>query len=123
MSAFDELQAISPQTLADGYLARVVHGDRLTLAIVEIQPGAVLPEHEHENEQFGMVIEGSVVFQVGEQTQTIQPGGIWRIPSRTRHTATGGPNGAVVMDVFSPAREDWVDREQLAPRHPRWPRH
>ena len=49
MSAFEDLESISPQLLADGYLARVVHGEELTLAVVEIAPGAELPEHRHAN--------------------------------------------------------------------------
>ena len=71
MGAFDELQAISPQVLADGWLARVVHGQRLTVAVVEAEPRAVLPEHRHHNEQFGMVIEGSVIFRIDEEERTI----------------------------------------------------
>lgn len=122
MSAFDELHAIPPQQLADGYLARAVHGQQLTLAIVEVGPGAVLPEHQHVNEQFGMVIEGSVLFRVGDETRTVEPGGIWRIPSQKPHTLTGGPDGAVVVDIFSPPREDWAARECLDPRPTQWPR-
>jgi quercetin dioxygenase-like cupin family protein len=121
MSAFDDLQAIPPQLLADGYLARAVQGDRLTLAVVEVEPAAVLPEHHHENEQLGLVIEGSVVFRVGDETQTLGPGGIWRIPANTPHTVTGGQAGAVVIDVFAPARKDWTTREQLEPRPGAWP--
>jgi unsaturated pyranuronate lyase len=121
MSAFDDLHLISPQLLADGYLARAVHGEQLTFAVVEVEPNAVLPEHQHANEQFGMVIEGSVVFRVGEETKTVEPGGIWRIPSETPHAVTGGARGAVVVDAFSPAREDWVARERLEPRPTQWP--
>lgn len=122
MVPFDDLQLVSPQLLAEGYLARAVHGEHLTLAVVEVEPGAVLPEHQHANEQFGMVIEGSVVFRVGEETRTVEPGGLWRIPSDTPHTVTGGEAGAVVVDIFSPARDDWASRERLEPRPPRWPR-
>lgn len=121
MRAFDDLGAISPQLLADGYLARAVHGEQLTLAVVEIEPGAVLPEHRHGNEQCGMVIEGSVVFRVGSETRTVGPGGIWRIPSETPHTVSGGSEGAVVVDIFSPPRADWAERETLDPRPPQWP--
>src|SRR6266852_2432348 len=71
MSAFEDLHAIPPQLLAEGYLARAVHGERLTLAVVEVEPGAELPEHQHDNEQFGIVIEGSVVFRVGDETRTL----------------------------------------------------
>jgi quercetin dioxygenase-like cupin family protein len=121
MSAFDELQSVAPQLLAEGYLARVVHGKQLTLAVVEVEPGAELPEHRHANEQLGMVIEGSVVFRVGDETNTVEPGGIWRIPSDTPHTVTGGAGGAVVVDIFSPARDDWATHERLEPRPTHWP--
>jgi len=107
MSAFDDLPSIAPQLLAEGYLARAVHGEHLTLAIVEVAAGAKLPEHSHANEQFGMLIEGSVVFRVGEESRIVQAGGIWRIPPNTPHTITGGDRGAVVVDIFSPPRHDW----------------
>ena len=48
------------------------------MAVVEVDPGAVLPEHDHVNEQFGMVIEGTMHFRVGEETRTLGPGGIWQ---------------------------------------------
>lgn len=121
MSAFDDLHSIPPQLLADGYLARAVHGQQLTLAVVEVDPGAALPEHQHANEQFGMVVEGSVFFRVGDETKTVGPGGIWRIPSLTPHTLVGGPEGAVVLDIFSPPRGDWAVHERRAPTSPRWP--
>ena len=73
MTAFDELKAIPPQMLADGYLARAVHGKRLTMAVVEAAPGAVLPEHRHDNEQFGMVIQGTVTFRIGGEERSLGP--------------------------------------------------
>lgn len=121
MGAFDELHAISPQMLADGYLARAVHGERLTLAVVEVEPDAELPEHRHDNEQLGMVLQGSVIFRVGDEQQSLGAGGIWRIPSDTPHTVTAGHTGAVVIDIFSPPREGWTAHERLTPRQPSWP--
>jgi hypothetical protein len=43
MSAFDELQSVPPQLLAEGYLARAVHGKQLTLAVVEVEPAPSYP--------------------------------------------------------------------------------
>lgn len=120
-SALDDLAAVAPQLLADGYLARAVHGEQLTLAVVEIAPGAALPEHSHANEQFGLVLEGSVLFRVGDEEQTLERGGIWRIPSDTPHSVTGGDSGAVVIDVFAPPRDEWRGLETLPPRPPAWP--
>ena len=122
MSAFKHLDGIGPQLLAKGYVARAVHGERITLAVVEIEPGVELPEHRHENEQLGIVFEGSVRFRVGDEQRTLGPGWVWRIPSDTPHTVTGGDEGAVVMDVFSPARDEWTTIDRLATRPASWPR-
>ena len=82
-SAFDDLGGIAPQQLFEGFLARAVHGERLTLAVVEIEPHAVLPEHDHGNEQFGLILRGTASFRVGDETRELAPGDIWRIPSGT----------------------------------------
>jgi quercetin dioxygenase-like cupin family protein len=89
--------------------------------VVEVAPGAKLPEHRHIYEQFGMVIEGSVIFRVGDEERNLGAGGIWRIPSATPHAVTAGDAGAVVVDIFSPPREDRTGRERLTPRQPSWP--
>jgi unsaturated pyranuronate lyase len=120
-AAFDELASISPQMLRDGYVARVVHGDRITFAVVEVEPDAGLPEHSHENEQFGMVIQGSVTFRVGDESRTLELGGIWRIAANMPHSVIGGAEGAVVLDVFTPAREDWKGLPTQDLSSTRWP--
>lgn len=121
MSAFDDLTAIQPQQLFEGYLARVVHGEELTFAVVEVDAGADLPEHHHANEQLGMVIRGSLLFRIGDEEREVGPGGTWQIASDTPHSARGGPHGAVVIDVFAPPREDWKAIPTQEPRAPRWP--
>ena len=121
MGAFRDLASIPPQQLAAGYAARAVHGERLTFAVVEVDPGADLPEHGHDNEQLGMVIEGEITFHVGDEEQTLGPGETWTIPSGVRHRARGGPDGAVVIDVFAPGRDDWRSIPEDAPVPSRWP--
>jgi unsaturated pyranuronate lyase len=121
MSAFDDLSDIGPQQLFAGYLARAVHCDDLTFAVVEIEPGAALPEHHHENEQLGMVLRGSMTLRVGDEERGLGPGGIWRIPPNVPHSASGGPDGAVALDVFSPPREDWKALDAEEPRPAHWP--
>ena len=123
MSAFTRLDAIAPQFLADGYLARALHGESVTMAIVEIDPGAELPEHRHENEQLGLVIEGSVRFRVGPEERTLAPGETWRIASNTPHAVTAGDAGALVLDVFSPPRGEWRALAELGSRPASWPGH
>ena len=121
MTAFDELAELPRQELFGGFVARAVHGEQLTLAVVEIEPGATLPEHHHANEQFGMVLRGSATFRVGGETRELRPGSIWRIAADTPHTLVAGPEGAEVIDVFSPPRDDWRGLPALEPQPPRWP--
>ena len=96
--------------------ARRIQGDRITLALVELAPDAEVPGHDHEAEQLGLVVEGSVMFTIGDERRELHPGGTWRIPSGTPHQVTAGPAGATVIDVFSPPRSDWDARPSIPPR-------
>ena len=121
MSAFDRLGDVAPQQLFDGFLARTIHGERITFAIVEIDPDSPLPEHHHENEQLGMVIRGSMTFRIGDEERELVPGDTWRIPSNTPHSATAGTDGAIALDVFAPTRDDWKALDAWQPCAPLWP--
>src|SRR5689334_3783877 len=94
------LSEVAPTPIWEGVIARAIHGERLTLGVVELAPGAVVPEHRHDNEQLGLVIQGSVRFTVGDETRELGPGGTWRIPSNVPHGCVAGPDGAVVLDLF-----------------------
>jgi unsaturated pyranuronate lyase len=121
VSAFAGLGSIDPQQIWDGVLARSVHGERITLAVVELDPGAVVAEHSHENEQLGIVLRGALDFRIGDDRRKVGPGGTWCIPANAPHEAIAGPEGAVVIDVFAPPREDFRELATLEHRPPRWP--
>ena len=118
-----ELDAIQ---VWEGVVARRVQGDRLTLAVVELAPNAVVPEHRHPHEQCGLVIEGQIRFRIGDEERQLGPGGTWRIIGDTPHEVVAGPEGAVVIDAFAPPRDDWSDRPPAgspdAPPPLVWPR-
>jgi len=117
-----ELQAIQ---VWDDVVARRVQGEQLTLAVVELAPNAIVPEHRHPNEQCGLVISGQVTFRIADEERVLGPGGTWRIVANTPHEVVTGPDGAVVIDVFAPARSDWEDRPFVGSREepatPLWP--
>jgi quercetin dioxygenase-like cupin family protein len=106
----------------DAVRARRVEGERITFAVVELAPNAVVPEHRHENEQMGMVITGQMHFTIDGEKRTLGPGGTWRILSNRPHDVVAGPEGAVVIDVFNPVRADWADKTVVDPATPtKWP--
>jgi quercetin dioxygenase-like cupin family protein len=120
VTALVDLGAIDLQQIWEGAAARSVHGERLTIAVVELDPGSVVPEHSHDNEQLGIVLSGTLSFRVGDEERDLGPGGTWRIPPNVPHEVRVGSNGAVVLDAFAPTREDWLAHERLE-RAPRWP--
>ena len=121
MGHLDDIAAAEPFRVWDAVIARAVEGERASFAVVELDPSAHVPEHSHDNEQLGMVLSGSVAFRVADETRDLGPGGTWRIPPNVPHEVHAGPEGAVVLDVFAPVREDWAALERLGERAPRWP--
>jgi quercetin dioxygenase-like cupin family protein len=120
MSAFADIGAVAPQQIWEGVLGRVVHGERVTLGLIELDPDCLVPEHRHDHEQVGILVEGSLHFRIGDERRELRPGDTWRIPSDTPHEAHAGPNGAVVVEVWAPARSDWESLEPQDARPPRW---
>jgi quercetin dioxygenase-like cupin family protein len=116
---FDELPRID--VWGETVRARAVDGARCSLALVELAPGALVPEHRHHNEQMGTVLHGSITFTVDDETRTLTRGGTWRIPSDHPHHAVAGPDGALVIDIFSPTREDWDTLPHGDPHPVPWP--
>jgi quercetin dioxygenase-like cupin family protein len=122
MSSFKDLADVPLLAIwGETVRARRVQGERITLAIVELAPNAVVPEHRHAAEQLGIVIKGQMHFTVDGETRDLGPGGTWRILGDRPHDVVAGPDGAVVIDVFTPIRDDWDDREVVSGSAPRWP--
>jgi quercetin dioxygenase-like cupin family protein len=114
MSHFSELREIEPLQIWDGVAARVVHGDEATLAAIELEPGAVVPEHSHLNEQTGILVSGSLTFRIGGEAKEVRPGAMWVIPAHTPHSVVVGSDGASLVELFAPPRADWGGLERLA---------
>jgi unsaturated pyranuronate lyase len=121
MSVFGSVSTLDLLRIWDGVHGRVIHGDRLSLGVVELDPGSVVPEHSHEHEQLGICLRGTVLFRVGEESKELGAGETWCISSNTPHEVRTGPDGAVVVDVFAPPRDDWREAERVESRRPCWP--
>ena len=121
MSAFADVGSLGPQQIWDGIVGRTVHGERVSLSLLELDADAAVPEHAHENEQVGLLLEGSVTFTIGDETRELRPGATWRILAHVPHSVVVGPEGALIVEVFSPIRHDWHAIEPQEPRPGRWP--
>jgi len=121
MGVFDSLGTVRPYRTWDGVVARAVHGEHLTFAVVDLAPNLVVPEHHHPNEQIGLVLKGAVVMSVAGESRRLGVGDTYFVPGDVPHWAETGPEGASVIDVFNPKREDWEQVERLEPSAGAWP--
>ncbi|HVS50351.1 MAG TPA: cupin domain-containing protein [Candidatus Dormibacteraeota bacterium] len=120
-SPFESVNNIRPHQLGQGINARAIEAERMTIAVIDLDPGADLPEHHHENEQLGFVIAGSITMRIGTEQRELHPGDMYAIPSDVPHEALAGPEGCTVADVFAPPRADWRDMKRSDPVPGRWP--
>jgi quercetin dioxygenase-like cupin family protein len=129
VNAFADIAGLEPHRIWEGVVGRVVHGDRVTLSVVELDPDCVIPDHRHENEQLGMIALGSLNFRVGDEVRELGPGGTWRIPANVPHEVRTGPRGRSCSrssrrrattgrrsSGSSPARRDGHNRASKSPR-------
>jgi quercetin dioxygenase-like cupin family protein len=122
MGAFSDFNSQRPYQVWPGVAARALHGERLTMALVELEPGKPVAEHHHDNEQLGFVIRGEMEMKIGGETRLLRPGDTYVIPSEVLHSVVlTGPQGCVVADIFAPVRADWeaVERADASPGS--WP--
>ena len=122
MGIFDSLATVRPYQIWGGAVARAVHGERLTMAVIDLDPNLEIPEHHHDNEQLGFVLMGKVTMVIGAEERELSAGDTYSIRSEIPHSARTGREGATVLDVFAPIRTDWEKAKRLEPSAGRWPR-
>jgi quercetin dioxygenase-like cupin family protein len=91
---------------------RLITGDRMMLAHVYLKKGCVVPKHSHENEQLTYIQEGALRFWIGEDEKeevVVRAGEVLHIPSNVLHKAEALED-TLDVDVFSPPREDWLNK-------------
>ncbi len=105
---FINIKQYDPIELVPGARARTPYGEHIMLSYLEMDEGSVIPLHEHPHEQAGMLLEGQLELTIGEATRLCRPGEMFIIPPNTPHAAKPIDGPAVVLDVFSPVREDYA---------------
>ena len=105
---FINIKKYEPIELVPGARARTPYGTNLMLSYLEMDEGSLIPQHKHPHEQGGMLLEGSLELTIGDETRLCQPGDMFIIPPNTPHAAKPIDGPAVVLDVFSPVREDYA---------------
>jgi len=96
------------EPIAEGISRQMVWGDRVMVCRLTFAPGVVTAVHSHPHEQIALVERGRVRFTVDGRDYLASAGDILHFRSGCEHGATILDEGAVVIDIFSPVREDFL---------------
>ena len=99
---------VKSEQTAEGIRRQMVIGERLMMCRFTFDPFIVTAEHTHPHEQMTMVIKGKVKFTIEGEVVIVAPGDVLHFPSNNRHGATMLDEEVVLIDIFSPIREDFL---------------
>lgn len=86
--------------------SRIISGKQLMFVEHKVKKGHITEEEVHENEQLTLVLQGSLLFLLGEKSYLIKKGEALLIPSRTPHRCEVLEDSSLI-EVFSPPRQEW----------------
>jgi quercetin dioxygenase-like cupin family protein len=99
------VDALTPVEFQPGLGFRPVLGQGLMTNFVSFEPGANAPRHVHEEEQFVIVLEGELVFDLDGDVRTLRKGDVAVIPAWVPHGAWTTDSHCLEIDVFCPPRQ------------------
>lgn len=97
-----------PRKLVEGIDARIFFGEQVMISVVEFAPNSKGNLHHHPEEQWGVLLKGSLQRVQGDEIVEMKEGDFWVTPSNVPHTIYAGENGATVLDIFSPIRKEYT---------------
>ena len=99
------------ETVTDQISRQLITGQQMMLAHVHLKKGAIVPKHQHHNEQFTYILNGRLRFWMGDdgaEVIDVTAGEVLHIPSNIWHKAEALED-TLDVDIFSPPREDWLN--------------
>jgi len=98
------------EQIGEGIERQMIVGEKVMICRLRFAPKVVTPAHDHPHEQMTLVESGRVLFTIGDEQRTAGPGDVLHFPSGTWHGATMLDEEVVLIDIFSPIREDFLQR-------------
>ncbi|HJQ32460.1 MAG TPA: cupin domain-containing protein [Pyrinomonadaceae bacterium] len=95
---------------SEGIERQMVVGQQLMLCRFRFSPNLVTPEHSHPHEQMSIVVSGKVRFFIEGEERIAVPGDVLQFPAECWHGATMMEEEVVLIDIFTPIREDFLNR-------------
>jgi len=93
---------------ADGIKRQMVVGKNVMICRFTFDPFVITAEHTHPHEQMTLVVKGKVKFTIDGEVHIVSAGDVLHFPPNNRHGATMLDEEVVLIDIFSPIREDFL---------------
>ena len=100
--------AVPVERVADGIERQMIWGDRVMVCRLRMAPHTVTAVHTHPHEQIVLVERGRVDFFVEGRRETASAGDVLVFPAGISHGATMLDEEVVLVDIFSPVRDDFL---------------
>jgi quercetin dioxygenase-like cupin family protein len=101
---FDEA---TPVNVIPGHLGRFIETDHMTFVLWDIEHGAALPEHSHDNEQVVQLLSGEYLLTVEGKDNQLRAGDVFTIRGGERHSGRALTE-CRILDTFWPKRTDYT---------------
>ena len=96
------------EQIADGVERQIIWGERLMVCRLRFAPNVVTAVHSHPHEQITLVERGRVQFFIAGEPVIASTGHVLHFPANVEHGATMLNEEVVLIDIFSPIREDFL---------------
>ena len=103
-------QTIPGERIAEGIQRQMVVGEKLMICRLTIQPRVVTAVHSHVHEQITMVERGRVLYTIDGVEKVFSAGDVVHFPPNLPHGATMLDEEVVLVDIFTPRREDFLGK-------------
>jgi len=100
--------SVPVEPLGEGIERQMVWGGQLMVCRLRFAPRVVTAVHTHPHEQITLVEKGRVQFSVDGEARVVEAGAVLHFPSNLPHGATMLDEEVVLVDIFTPIREDFL---------------
>jgi len=88
---------------------KMISGRQGTIGYFTFKKGALVPLHHHSNEQYSLIMKGSVKVSIQGKNYIVKAGEGILIPPDVPHEFVSLEDGTIDIDFFAPQRQDWID--------------
>jgi quercetin dioxygenase-like cupin family protein len=96
------------ELIGEGIERQMIVGDQLMVCRLRFDPFIDTPAHDHPHEQITIVERGRVRFTIGDRECVAEAGDVLHFPSGCWHGARMLDEEVVLIDIFTPVREDFL---------------